>query len=484
MNAILKRITIDQESQAFLLILLASLLLFNNGLYLLVPCAVLFYVLYNLQQPNKPGIFSVIALQHFMQIIAAVILCNYLGKDINYNTPSRSTAVVAASIGLIFLLAPVYYFQSKIPPQTISSLRQYAARLSTQKIMNLYIAAFFITNSLAAVAFLFSGLTQIIFSLVKVKWMLFLLFGFQCMLKNERKSMFYIFVTFEFLSGFISYFSEFKIVLYYLLFLIITFVYELKFKQIIIVAIIGTLLAAFALVWTNIKGEYRKFLNAGSTQQVVGVEGNEALDKLYDLSSKVDNQKLDGSVVQFLDRLQYTYHFAKAIDRVPAGVPFQNGKNWLTSLEFATTPRFLNPNKPIYSATEKAIKYTGLQYRGAKWGVSFSLGYFADAYVDLGLYGMMLILLILGTIYGNIYYYLMRNASTNLVFNYAVVGAFFMEFNAIEMDSTLVLGRLFASFVTFFALIKVFFPWVMNYISLQEEKVVKLPGQTVANAAP
>src|SRR5687767_6934943 len=125
-----KRITIDQESQAFLLILLASLLLFNNGFYLLVPCVVLFYILYHLQQPNKPGIFSVIALQHFMQIIAAVILCNYLEKDINYNTPSRSTAVVTASIGLIFLLAPVYYFQSKLPAQTISSLRQYTSRLS------------------------------------------------------------------------------------------------------------------------------------------------------------------------------------------------------------------------------------------------------------------------------------------------------------------------------------------------------------------
>src|SRR5207342_1831849 len=101
----------------------------------------------------------------FLQIAAGVWLCNYLDKDIDFNTDSRSTATIASCLGLIFMLAPVYYFQNRIPAQTLTSLRAYAYRFSTQKVLYLYMIAFFTTSSLGAVAFLFGGLTQVIFSL-------------------------------------------------------------------------------------------------------------------------------------------------------------------------------------------------------------------------------------------------------------------------------------------------------------------------------
>ena len=246
--------------------------------------------------------------------------------------------------------------------------------------MYFYIGTFFITSVLNAIAFSYAGITQIIFSLVKVKWMLFLLFGFQCFLKDKNKKIFYLFVVFEFLSGFLSFFSDFKTVIFYLAVLIITLVDKLRFKQVFAVVIIGMLLGLFGLIWTNVKGEYRSFLNSGSTKQVVGVESDVALNKLYDLSRQVNDEKLNGSVVQMLDRMQYTYHFAKTIDRMPSVLPFEKGENWLTSLEFATTPRFLNPDKPLYDATAKVRKYTGLRYLGKEQGVSFSLSYFADCF--------------------------------------------------------------------------------------------------------
>ena len=469
----MKHIKIDEQSKFFLLVILLSLLLFDNGFYMAIPTAALYYILYNLQQPNKPGVFSIITLQHFLNIIAAVWLANYLGKDINYRSPSQASAVVASSFGLVFLMAPIYYFQNKIPAQTKETLRNSILRFSSQKVMYAYIISYFTFSTLGTMAFLFGGLTQVIFSLVKIKWLLFLLFGFQCFLKDENKRIFYIFVAFEFISGFLSFFSDFKTVMFYLAVLIISLVEKLSFKQVFTVMLIGIGLGIFGLIWTNVKGEYRSFLNSGSTQQVVGVESDAAFNKLYDLSSKVDDDKLNGSAKQMLDRMQYTYHFAKTIDRMPSVLPFEMGDNWLTSLSFATTPRFLNPNKPIYEATAKVRKYTGLHYLGKEYGVSFSLGYFGDCFIDLGLYGMMLILLILGYIYGKIYFYLMKSASQNMVFNYCVACAFFMEFNAMEMDSTFLLGRLFASFLTFFMLIKFFFPWLINYLSMGVEKVVR-----------
>jgi len=469
----MKYIKIDEQSKFFLIVILLSLLLFNNGLYMFIPTAALYFILYNLQQPNRPGVFSIISLQHFVNIIAAVWLANYLGKDINYRSPSQATAIVASSIGLVFLMAPIYYFQNKIPPQTKVSLKSSIFRFSSEKVMYAYIISYFIFSTLGTMAFLFGGLTQVIFSLVKIKWLLFLLFGFQCFLKDENKKIFYLFVVFEFVSGFLSFFSDFKTVIFYLAVLIISLVDKLSFKQVFTVIVIAIVMGVFGLVWTNIKGEYRSFLNSGSRQQEVGVESDAAFNKLYDLSSKVDDAKLNGSVVQMLDRLQYTYHFARTIDRMPAVLPFENGANWLNSLSFATTPRFLNPNKPLYDATSKVRKYTGLRYLGKEYGVSFSLGYFGDCFIDLGLTGMMFILLLIGFIYGKMYFYLMRNSSRNMVFNYCVVCAFFMEFSAMEMDSTFLLGRLFASFLTFIVLIKFFFPWLINHLSFDVEKVLK-----------
>ena len=155
---------------------------------------------------------------------------------------------------------------------------------------------------------------------------------------------------------------------------------------------------------------------------------------------------------------------------MPSVLPFENGDNWLLSLEFTTTPRFLNPDKPSYDATEKTKKYTGIRYSGRKEGVSFSLGYFPDCFIDFGIYGMMIMLFAIGMVYMFIYSYLLRKSSSNLVFNYAVVGAFFLEFNALEMDSTYFLGRLFASLVTFFFLIQFVFPWVIQFITITKEK--------------
>ena len=82
---------------------------------------------------------------------------------------------------------------------------------------------------------------------------------------------------------------------------------------------------------------------------------------------------------------------------------------------------------------------------------------------------MMFMLLAIGTLYAIIYKYLLRKSSKNLIFNYAVVSAFFLEFNALEADSTYLLGRLFSSFVTFYLLIHFFFPWLIKYISIKQD---------------
>jgi hypothetical protein len=240
----------------------------------------------------------------------------------------------------------------------------------------------------------------------------------------------------------------------------------INFKQLMIGFAIIFVGASMGLVWTSVKTEYRNFLNKGQNTQNVDVAKEEAIDKLVTLSNDVNQEGMTGAAKELLDRLQYTFHFAKTMERVPEVIPFQGGANWLENIEYATTPRFLNPDKPSIDNSVKASKYTGIRYATARQGVSFSLGYFAEFYLDFGKYGMMFWLMVLGSFYALIYSYFLNKASSNAIFNYSIVGAFFFEFYLFEIDGTYLSGRLFASIVTFFILSFFFSKPLLRYLTV------------------
>lgn len=475
----MNRLEIDLEIKEIALLLLPCLFLFSNGFYLFA-CVVVFYLLFFfVQQKNKPGVFTFMLMQHLLQIIAGVLYCIYLDKDINFRAPNTAMATLLSAVGLVFLFIPIIYFQNKIPSVSTKTLREYANYLSTQKVFNCYLTTFFLTSTLMALAFAIPGLTQIMVSFLKIKWFFFLLFGFLSILKDEHRRMFYLFIGIEFLTGFLSFFSDFKTVIYFMVVLLLSISHRLTVRQFFTIVLIGVVLAGFAVFWTGIKGEYRAFLNGGAQSQTVQVSREEAMNKLLELSSRSEDESSESRVAQVLDRLQYTHYFALTISRVPDILPHTYGNNWKDNLLFTTTPRFLNPDKAIFDPTAKTRKYTGRGFAGYRQGASFSLGYFAECYIDFGPYGMMFLLLLIGWMFGATYFFLMRRSSQNLLFNFAVACAFFMEFYAFEMDGTYLLGRFFSSFLTFLLLIWFFFPWLMKYIST--EKVTKFAYSPVSH---
>jgi hypothetical protein len=460
------KIYFDDSTKMLLLMLLIAQLFFSNGILLFVGLAIFFVLVNNLQQPFKPSVFSIFLLYHFVQISAGIWQCNYLDKDLNYRSSSTEYAIICSFIGLFFLFFPIIYFQNKIPSITLATFKKHSDRLSIDKTLRVYAISFFVMNALTGIAFLLPFLTQIIFSLGNIKWFLFLLFGFQSILKNRKRKELYIFCALEFIFGFYSYFSEFKTILFYIIFMLLTLLTVVRFNKMIvaILAIVGIVFGG--IFWTSVKGEYRVFLNKGSKSQTVQVEKGEALTKLIELSEKQDDGTFDKSTEAFLDRLQYTYHMAKAMDRVPNVIPYQNGTNWFNTISFVLTPRIINPNKGIYDASLKATKYTGIQYQGVKKGTSVSLGYFAEGYIDFGYIGMFFPILILGFIYGSTYFYFIRKSSDNFVFNYAVVGSIYMELFAFESDAIFVVGRLYVNLIVFFLLRRFFFPKLLSYIQM------------------
>lgn len=467
------RIIFDDSSKNLLFLMIILQLLFTNGILLCGGMLIFFYIFYNLQQPYKPSIFTIILFYHFIQISAAVWQSNSLGLDVNYRSPNNSTAVILSYIGLLAIFLPVIYFQNKIPKLSFQKLKNHANKLSIRKTFRAYIISLIVISLLAGVGVLVPSLRQIIYSLGNIKWFLFLLFGFQSILKNEMRREFYIICAVEFGLGFLSYFSDFKTVLFYISVLLLTLLSYFKFSRFVL--IIPILFALFygGVLWTSVKSDYRSFLNKGTKTQSVQVEKGEALSKLIELSQNTDESSFEGAKKGFFDRLQYTFHFAKTIDRVPKVIPYQVGDNLASTLSFVLTPRILSPNKGVYDASVRASKYTGIQYYGVKKGTSVSLGYFADCYIDFGMIGMFIPLIIFGFIYGKTYFYFIRKSSVNYIFNFSVVGAIYMELFAFESDSIFVFGRLYINLMVFL-LLKIFlFPKLYTYLKMPEKVLVE-----------
>lgn len=466
------KIHFDKSAQEAIGILFIAQIFLVNGLYLFAGYLCFAYLFSRLQQPMKPSVFTIILIFHFLQATAYVWLAIYAGKDINFQSPSMGKATLASLACFFALFGPVIYYQNKIPNISLETLRQHAMRLSIKKTFQAYIVAYFITNTLMVIALSLGGLAQVTFSLVNVKWALFTLFGFQATLTGKMKRTFYLVVLLEFATGFFSFFSNFKVVLFFTAFIHLTYITRVNVRHVFTTVTVIVIGLSLGVLWTSIKQQYRKFLNGGTNQQVVAVSQDEAIGKLLELTAGQNQSTFDASVNDFLLRLQYTYHLGKTMDRVPSVIHYKNGANWGGTLAFVLTPRILNPNKGIYDATSKTMYYTGIRYSGARSGASFSLGYFADSYVDFGLQGMWFPLLALGTLYGAIYFYFVRHSTTNFIINYSIVGALFMEFTAFESDCTLLLGRLLSNLVVFVFLKMFVFDWFYKHISLEPVKVV------------
>ncbi len=461
-NTITNKIQFDVWSIFLLLSLFVLQLFFLNGFYLFVGLSLLVLVVYHLQIPYKPTIFSLLFIYHLFQIMSGVWLSNFLNKDINYRSEFLGDATLYSYLGLLMMMLPVLYFQKRIPSFDFKKIKNYSEKISIQRTFELYVVMFFIVNLLDVLAFRFSGLTQIIVSIKNFKWFFFTLFGLQVILKRKMIEHFVIVFFLEFALGFFSYFSDFKIVFFYSILIALFFLVRINIKQIIFCVILGIGLFYLGVKWTAVKGEYRSFLNQGSKSQEIVVDKNAAFNKLLELS---DNQSdFNVSAAQFFDRVQYTYHLAKTMERVPSVIPYQQGSNWATIIGYVLTPRFINPDKEVNQPSAKATKYTGIAYLGIQSGVSFSLGYFADCYIDFGYWGMLLPLLILGLIYGKSYHYFATQSTPNYLINFAFVTSLFMELIPFESDGTYLAGRLLSNLLTFY-LFKVFlFPSVYNYL--------------------
>jgi hypothetical protein len=239
---------------------------------------------------------------------------------------------------------------------------------------------------------------------------------------------------------------------------------DVKFKQFLRGAVIVIILIPLFLSWNVIKGDYRQFLSQGQRVQTVTVSREAAYTKLGEQFRALKWEQYRLATSMTLYRMQYIYHFALAMERVPAITPYQNGQVWMANVMNVLKPRLLFPDKGIYDASVKASKFTGKNFAGTRQGAAFSLGYFADAYVDFGPVGMFIPIALIALIVGFVYRTLYLQKQLNLFFRFAIINVVLKIFMSFENDGLFLFGRLITGFLTFYLLARFVFPKLQRWV--------------------
>jgi hypothetical protein len=453
------------NGRAVLIGLLLSLLslFFNNGIYLFICFATLLLLANLTWRYGKPGGLFFAFFMQWLQVTAYVFWMNSAGWDINKFSSSADTAIIISCSGLLLMGIIIHLMTNQLSVHK-EDIQKHASQFNEKRVLILYIISTLFLSSIGYILGMASGITQILINISSLKWMFFMLYGFIIFAQKRSKLIFIIIILFEFTSSLYSYFSNFKEVLLYSLILTITFIDKINLKRFMLGILTILVLGVLLLTWNAIKGEYRSFLSKGERKQVVTVERSEAFGKMKDQVNNLSLKKYQLAINMSLYRLQYIYNLSLTMDRVPSIIPYQNGKIWGDNISFAIAPRFLFPDKGIYNASQKASKFTGKRYAGLNEGSSFSLGYFADCYVDFGYIGMFLPLIVIALFVSFIYRVFYKMQSLNLLLRFAIINVCLYNFISFESDGLFVFGRLLTTFLVYLAMAKTIFPSLQKWL--------------------
>lgn len=399
-----------------------------------------------LWKPFVPPVLLFYLFFHWLQIFCSVLFADFSQQSIDELFTSKGTEYLFV-VTLLQLIAMTFILNGYVTPRNskrqlvnIETLKLAAARLN---IKNIIIGYFVMTMTMPVILFseqVSASMFQLLLSFRIIKSLFVGLLVFILFLrKTSQKRLIIAVLVFDFVSSFISFFSDFKTLLIMIMIVYLTVNPYIRRRTILRMTPVAILLIVFFSLWSYLKGDYRSYLNEGSTAQAVNVSNTEALSYFFKSASTLGLNEIKQGAIKFLARVQYMERYSEVYKRVPAEIEHKEGEDMASALRFVLVPRFIDENKGVKDASIRTSYYTGKRFSKASQGTSISMGYFCDLYIDFGLYLMIIPLLILTAIIGIMYRRLI-NLKYNILFVYSLVVGTFLTFGTFESDLMLLLG--------------------------------------------
>lgn len=421
-----------------------------------------------LWRPGEPPILLFAAAYQWMQVSTLLLIADFQAKPVSAMSfsPSVERAIWLGLIGLLMLGLGMHFGVRKLGPGRPAVTDPQLAALSVERVFAIYGFFALIAATTPYIVWKLLPVASLLEAFASLKWVFYMLLGYLTLRRGTKRGYFAIASLIEFIVG-IGFFSGFKTVFFVCGLLIMSMHLRVNLRMIAatIAVIAAILVAGFA--WMKIREDYRNFLNQGTGQQVVLVSPVEQVQEFGSLVSEVDAEDLRESAEQMFTRLAYVDYFAAVLDYIPKERPFEGGRLLLAAIRHVLIPRFLDPNKEVLeSDSEITMRYTGLTVASGDQGTSIGIGYMAEGYVDFGVYGMLVLVLALGLLWGKMYEWLVshsRITATGLAFGTAL----FIDASQFEVAEIKLIGGMVAKFLVFAVVMRFIMPAAHRWLTVK-----------------
>ncbi len=436
-----------------LFVIIALLFIFFSAqpLLLLYSFALLFLIYKFFWRANEPKVIFVGLVFFWLSIVVKIFYADIVGllyEDLSISPKIVETTFVALIALLVFSLG--IYLTSRNVEKKVEISYSETFNYNTTKVLTLYIATTVISTFLKGILFVFPAFSQLFAALIAMKTGLLFLLIHTIYAQKKQMWVIALIVGTEIVLSFVSFFSSFKDILISLA--VVFSFYPVKFsvKQYIRNIFLAGATLYLLLIWQTIKGEYRFFLNQGSSTQTVQVSTTDALSKIAELAQTADPFNKDNNTVyESIDRLSYIEFFSQSMVRVPQEKPHENGALWLNNIMHVLVPRIFNPNKKAIDDSEMVNAYCIRQVATSGQGASWSLGFVAESYIDFGIPFMFLPIFLVGCLLGWVYKLLITK-SINFVWGFSMIVPLWVYINCNGTPGTKILGRILMYLIAFY----------------------------------
>ena len=425
-----------------------------------------------LWRPGESPILLFIFLYQWLQASLAIFHANWNGVSVSvlseYGGDDRQ-AIILTLIGLLVVALGMRLGAGPWRPDVGKMAQVVAVRRRPKQWFRLYLIAWFGAFVAKSFVGIVPGLTQPLLAAASLKWAFFFMLGYATLLQRRASRVYWLAAfMLELALSLGGFFSSFKTVFFFSLFAFVAAGFRLSGKRWAVVCLLTVLLLGLGIVWTAIKVDYRSYVSGGTGAQVVTVSYQARMRKLGDLVSKLDRSDLDGAVDDFLRRIAYVSFFGRVVTTVPRVLPHEGGAIWWDALRRPFMPRLLFPGKSAISDSERTAHYTGLYLGGPKSHTSISIGYIGEAYIDVGKFGMMPLLLGYGFMLGLIYRGLtISYARSRGLLGMGLASAVLIGATALESSATKVVGSIVVSVLVSYLLVRFVIPWYLPWLQVQ-----------------
>ncbi len=345
-------------------------------------------------------------------------------------------------------------------------LREAASRINQQQLILVYIVASIAAGLIDQFIPYGSSLKQVAVYTKDIQLVVLFVLALKFMINRQNLMPVLLIFGYTVITSFYSFFSTWQDPLAILAITSLVRLRQFNVRELLRLTPILLPILLVLVIWQNVKGDYRQFLNGGAFSQRIVVSQSDALGKFQELA-------LDAVLTKDLfseDKLNATYrrvgyleYFSNSVAKVPLEIPHEHGKLLKENLTYSLVPRILNSSKGVKDDKEKVEKYTDY-YFGEYGGSSFSLGHYCEAYIDWGAQGMALQLFLFGILGGGLFTVLLnRFRNFNPLIALGVIWICLKPWGTFQADMITMTGQLVWGTISHALIFFPFYSWMNRF---------------------